>query len=138
MAGATPLDRTTRRIAGAGCLTAGALAVYWLIGSLRGQVPGTQATSVHINIAMWSIVALAFGLAATRRERSDRALDRATYAPFIFTFLSAFWALRFVFSLNGRAQPDFGLAGIVTFAATLGLFGAAFLVRRRSADGRTP
>jgi hypothetical protein len=37
MTGATSLDRTTRRIAGACSLFAGALAVFWLIRILRGR-----------------------------------------------------------------------------------------------------
>lgn len=127
MTGATSLDGTTRRIAGAGSLTAGALAVYWLIEFLRGQVSGVHATNVEINILNWLIVALAFGLVAKRRE----LLDRDTYAPVVLTALSAGWALRFVFKLNDRTKHDYGLAGIVTFAATFGLVGAAFLVRKR-------
>jgi hypothetical protein len=123
----TSVDRTTRRIAGACSLIAGTPAVYWLIQMLRNQVPDSGVTDVEINIVMWSIVALSFGVVAKRREPSDRS----TNAPFVFTLLSAGWALRFVFKLNSRQTPAFGPVGILTLAITVGLVGAAILVKVR-------
>lgn len=127
MTGTTSLDRTGRRIAGASSFISGALAVYWLIEILRSQVPGVHATNVKINIVLWAIVALVFGQVAKRRE----TLDRSLYAPIVFASLSAYWALRFVFTLNARVRHDYGPAGVVTCALTVGLLATAFLLRRR-------
>jgi hypothetical protein len=127
MTGATSLEGTGRRISGAGSFVAGALAVYWLVELLRSQVPGPHATNVEINVVMWAIVALVFGEVAMRRE----LLDRSTHAPVVFTALSAVWALRFVFKLNDRVKHDYGLAGVVTYAVTVGLLATAVVVRSR-------
>lgn len=118
------LDRTTRRIAAAGSLITGALAMYWLIELLRHQVPEVGVHDVRINIASWSILIVAFGVAARRSERSDKS----TLAPFIFAPQSAVWASRFVFSWK---RHDFGAPGIMSFALTVGLVGVAILVRER-------
>jgi hypothetical protein len=129
--GATPFDRTTRRIAGAGSLVAGALAVYWLIDVLHKQVPDSAATNVELNILFWSIVALCFGLVAMRREPSDRS----TNAAFIFALQSACWASSLVFKLNQVRKPEFGPAGIVSFAIAVGLVVSAILIQVRRDRG---
>jgi hypothetical protein len=113
MTGATSLDRTTRRIAGACSLIAGALAVFWLIRILRGQVTRLGSTTdVEINIVFGSIVAFGFGRVAVLREISRDS----TWVLILVAPQMAFWAARFVFKLNNRRSPDFGPAGIVTFA----------------------
>jgi hypothetical protein len=118
------LDRTTSRIAAAGCLIAGALAMYWLIVLLRNQLPDAAVHDARINILSLSVLALAFGRVTRRREISDGI----TFLPMWFAGQSAVLASRFIFN---RPHYDFGLPGIMTFAITVGLLGVAIVVRER-------
>jgi hypothetical protein len=127
MSGAGTLDRTSRRIAAAGGLIAGALALYWLIEILRHQVPPLGAHDVKVSVASLSLLAVAFGLVARRPEISDRS----TLAPFMLAPQSVVWASPLIFRWNHLQGPDFGPPGIMTFAVTVGLVGAAILVRER-------
>jgi hypothetical protein len=128
------LDGTTRRIAGACSLVAGALAVFWLTQSLRGHVPARSVAFADATIYLLSLVALCFGLVGSRREVSEMIAN----APFISTLLSLMWALGLVFRLYSRGAPDLGRAGIVTFAVAVGLYVAAYRVRRRCRSAAHP
>jgi cytochrome c oxidase assembly factor CtaG len=127
MSNVASLDRTTRRIAAAGSLIAGAVAAYWLIEILRDQVPAPGAHVAKVNIAYLALLALFFGLVAGRPEIADRS----TIGPFLFAPLAAVYASRLVFSWGHLPKHDFGLPGIMTFAVTVGLAVAAILVRER-------
>jgi hypothetical protein len=128
MTDAPLVDGTTRRTAAVCSLVAVAVAVFWLIQSLRGQVPAPSAHNVHVSVAYFFGVAVFFGVVARRLQSSGGYL----FTLMLFPTLSALWAGRFVIQLFGdEPKPHFGVAGIVTFVAALGLVAAGVLLHER-------
>jgi hypothetical protein len=127
MEGVGSLDRTSRRIAAGGSLIAGALAVYWLIELLRNQVPAIGAHDVQINIVWLWTLAVGFAFVARRPEISNKS----TLVPFMIAPQTAIWASLFVFKWSHLRTPNFGRAGVMSFAITVALAGVAIFVRER-------
>jgi hypothetical protein len=127
-------DGTARRIAAVCSLVAGAVAAFWLIQLLRGQVPAPSGL-VKFFIVQASLVAWAFGQVAARPEVRRWIVILLTS----FSIGLVFYAKTFVFKTGLRVEPHFGPAEVVTLAVAMGLCFASIVVaaRQRRIDAKS-
>jgi hypothetical protein len=113
-----------RRIAAAFSLVALAVAVFWLIQLLRGQVPEAKTSYIEFFIVYVSIVAMLFGRVASRPQV-------ARWTTIVLMGLS--WSLplnarTFAFNSAWHVWHLFGPAGVATFAAAFVLWAGGLTV----------
>ncbi len=121
------LDPAGRRIAGGSGFVAAALAVFWLLQRLRGDMPGWSLSNVDSLIIYSSLGALSFGVVGIRRDFPRVAV----IATLVFTMASVSGAVGVALKAYLRGASDLGRKGLVTVVVILALTVANGLVGKR-------
>ena len=119
-----PIDERSRVIALASAVVSGALFTFWIVQILRGTVALDRYFAA--NVAFFVVAAVFFARTSTGQE-----IAAARLWPFLVSAFS--------FVHDKQSKNAFGIAGVVTFAVTVGLIVTATALdfRRRTAGATT-